>query len=207
MHAARSWTVLLIGGASGSGKTTIAERLGLALGIPWAQVDDFRLALQRATAPEQQPALHFFVDGAGAAREGIWELPPQTLCDGLIGVASVVSSALQDVVGHHVATRKPLIIEGDGIHPSVVAQFVDTAPHDAPVRAMFLAEDDEDALLLNTVARGRGNTGLSTEQRTQARMNALYGKWLAGEARRHGLPILLPRPYDTLLERILATLA
>ncbi len=203
LHTQRSWTVLLLGGSSGSGKTTIAERLGLALGVPWAQVDDFRLALQRTTTPEQQPALHFFVDETGAAREGIWALPPQTLRDGLISVASVVSSALQEVVGHHVATRKPLIIEGDGIHPAFAAQYAGDTPGGSPIRAVFLVEDDEEILLANMVGRGRGGVGPAAVQRTQARMNALYGKWLADEARRQGLSVLPPRPYDTLLKHSL----
>lgn len=40
------WTVLLIGGPSGRGKTTAARRIGTRLGVPWLQVDDLRLALQ-----------------------------------------------------------------------------------------------------------------------------------------------------------------
>lgn len=34
----RRWTVLLIGGSSGVGKTIVARELGLQLGVPWAQV-------------------------------------------------------------------------------------------------------------------------------------------------------------------------
>ncbi len=42
-----AWDVLLIGGTSGIGKTTIARQLGLQLGLPWLQVDDLRLALHQ----------------------------------------------------------------------------------------------------------------------------------------------------------------
>lgn len=55
-------TVLLIGGASGTGKSTVAHQLGLQPGIPWLQVDDLRLALERSrvTLPENTAALYFF---------------------------------------------------------------------------------------------------------------------------------------------------
>ena len=51
-----AWTVLLIGGISGAGKTTVARQLGLHLGLPWLQVDDLRLALQRSRATLPQRA-------------------------------------------------------------------------------------------------------------------------------------------------------
>lgn len=39
---------------------------------------------------------------------------------------------------------------------------------------------------------------------TQARMNALYGDWLAAEANRLGLPVVPALPWDLLLARLLA---
>ena len=44
----------------------LAEQFGIA----WAQVDDFRLTMQRVTTPEEQPALHFFT-----ATEHVWRGP------------------------------------------------------------------------------------------------------------------------------------
>ncbi len=57
----RDWTVLLIGGHSASGKTVVAERIGLPLGVHWMMVDDLRLAFQRARArlPTGGNALYF----------------------------------------------------------------------------------------------------------------------------------------------------
>ena len=39
-----NWMVLLIGGSSGVGKTSVANLLGLRFGASWLQVDDVRLA-------------------------------------------------------------------------------------------------------------------------------------------------------------------
>jgi hypothetical protein len=69
------WRVLLIGGHSGAGKSTVAERLARRHGTAWLMVDDLRLALQRSRAvlptPEATAALHF------DKRPGWWRVPPE----------------------------------------------------------------------------------------------------------------------------------
>ena len=50
------WTVLLIGGPSGAGKTILAKQVGLHFGISWLEVDDLWLVLLRSRVilPEGQ---------------------------------------------------------------------------------------------------------------------------------------------------------
>ena len=55
-----NWDVLLIGGHSTSGKSTVGRQLGRRFAVPVSQVDDYRLILQRATNPGQVKGLHFF---------------------------------------------------------------------------------------------------------------------------------------------------
>ncbi len=114
--------------------------------------------------------------------------------------------ALDVVIRHHVATDKPLVIEGDGILPSLIARpTVREYVAGGQARAVFLVEPDESAILNNMLARGRGFEARTTdEQRTEARAKWLYGQWLTEEAQRYGLPVLEPRPWDTLTERTLA---
>ncbi len=197
-----AWRVLLIGGNSGSGKTTVASQLGRRFGVAWAQVDDFRLALQRVTTPTDRPALHFFVT------ERVWDLPAERLCVGLIGTAEVVSEAIRVVIAHHVLTPHPLILEGDGLTPAVAAAHMyadaETRGH---VRAVFLCEDDEEVLLGSMLARGRGfRERNEAEQRTQGRASRLYGQWLRAECERHRIPVLPARPRETILGRVLTDL-
>ena len=75
------------------------------------------------------------------------------------------------------------------------------------MRAVFLVEPDEERILSNLRARGRGfdEWGLE-EQRAFAHASWLYGEWLAREAHAYNLPVLGVRPYESLLERILAVL-
>jgi hypothetical protein len=42
------------------------------------------------------------------------------------------------------------------------------------------------------------------ETRLEAHAKWFYGQWLADEAHHAGLPVLEPRPWSTLLERIMA---
>ena len=197
------WFVLLIGGPSGVGKSTAAERLGRRLGAPWLQVDDFRLALQRsrATLPEDTPALYFFEE-----TPDLWRLPPACLRDALIAVGKVMSPAIEVVIENHVDQRNPAILEGDGILPSLFARpSVRRRTAAGHVRAVFVIEPEEGAMLDNMRARGRGLVGRSgAELRAEARAKWLHGRWLAAEAPRHGLPVVESRPWATLAERILA---
>jgi 2-phosphoglycerate kinase len=56
------WKVLLLYGASGTGKSMAAAEIGRRYGIAWMQVDDLRLALQysRVTLPHRTEQLYYF---------------------------------------------------------------------------------------------------------------------------------------------------
>lgn len=158
------------------------------------QVDDVRLALQRATDPVRLSALHFFV-----ATPDVWQQPPETLRDRLVDVAEVVSSALESIIEHHVATARPLVIAGDGVLPELARR--------EGVRAIFLYERDEAEIARTMRARARGFDERSQrEQRAQVRLNRAFGEWLRGRAERSGIPPVEARPRDTLLERALAVI-
>lgn len=52
--------------------------------------------------------------------------------------------------------------------------------------------------------RARGITNMAeSELRTEASAKWLFGRWLAEQAAQRDLPILAPRPWDTLTDRIL----
>jgi 2-phosphoglycerate kinase len=197
----QSWLVLLIGGLSASGKTVAAKRFGLSLGVPWMQVDDLRLAFQRAHAslPSGTDALYFFLD-----TPNVWRRQPEELRDALIAVGDVMSAPLEVVIEHHVDTATPLIVEGDGILPSLLFRpSVRERAAKGAVRAVFLVEPDEPAILRNMLDHGRGTaTQAREESRTEARAKWLFGQWLAEKAMGYGLPVIEPRPWETLAARI-----
>lgn len=198
--AGNDWSVLLIGGGSGVGKTTLAPLLASKFGLGCSLADDFRLTLQRMTTPEQQPALHYFV-----ATKDVWDEPPEALCERLIEVGKVVSWSLEVVVAHHLLINVPIVLEGDGILPSLAAQHSFAGfDIESGVRSVFLYEPEENVIRDSMIARGRGFQDNSpTHQNTQVRVSWLYGQWIREEAERLGLPVLEARPWATLPDRII----
>ncbi len=201
MAERRGWTVLLIGGPSGVGKTIAAQEIARRFGVAWFQVDDLRLALQRSrvTLPEGTDALYFFEETPDVRR-----LSPERLRNGLIAVGAVMSPAIEVVIENHVDQHVPVVIEGDGILPSLLGrESVLLRAVGGQVRAVFVVESDEDAIYATIVARGREMAGWSEEEvRADARAKWLYGQWLTDEARCYGVPVLEPRPWETVIERL-----
>ena len=106
------------------------------------------------------------------------------------------------------ATRAPLILEGDTIVPELAVKqvFADLSVEDQ-VRSVFVVEADESAIWRNLMERGRSVAQLSAKQlQTQARFSWLYGQWLQREAHRYGLPVISAQPRETLVRRIVETL-
>ncbi|MDP9311782.1 MAG: hypothetical protein M3R24_13030 [Chloroflexota bacterium] len=190
----------MIGGHSGVGKTTVAQHLARVLGTGLGHVDDFRLVLERLTTSVQQPALHALL----TLEQSMISSPTQ-LRDALIAVARTMSYALEIVIANHVATNAPMVLEGDGLLPELAAQRV-YADVDAAhsVRTIFLIEDDEQVLFHNMIARQRGLERLPVAvQRHRVHASWLYGQWLKTEAHHHNIPIVPPRPWHTLVNRVL----
>ena len=97
------------------------------------------------------------------------------------------------LIGGHSATGKTIVSERIG--PAVI-------------RAVFLVESDESTILESVVQRGREMAGLTQDDLANgARAKWLFGQWLAQEAARYDLPIVEPRPWDTLVERLIDRLA
>lgn len=170
-----NWAVLLIGGSSGVGKTTLARRIGRQLGRSVVHVDDLRLALQHSRV--------HLPDAAGTAAlncfweaPDVWQYPPADLRDALIAVGSALAPAIEVVAANHIdqAEMGPIVIEGDNIVTALVARPMIHERATATsrrVRGLFLVEPDEGTLLANSMARGRHGFGQTeAEQRTEARV-------------------------------------
>lgn len=176
--------VLLIGGPSGVGKTTAAAEVARRLAVPWLMVDDLRLALGRSgvSVPDADAVLTFDAPG------------------GLVALGELMTPAIEVVVENHVDQGYPVVIEGDGILPSLFDRdSVRTRVARRLAYVVFLDEPDEDALHANMLARRRG-----LSSREHAHKSFRFGQWIRTEAERRGLPIVIARPWHTLPDRILA---
>lgn len=196
---ARSWEVLLFGGASGTGKTSVSYRLARHFDVALTEVDDFQVILECMTTPEQQPVLHYW-----RTHPDPGSLTAEQIVEQQIAVGQVMTPALAAVIANHLETRTPIILEGDFILPALAAQptFAGLAQNNT-VRGVFLYEPDEAQLLVNFLQR-EPERGL---QHKRARVSWLYGLWLKEQAEQYGLPVIPARPWDSVFERIVAALA
>jgi 2-phosphoglycerate kinase len=186
--------VLLLGGASGVGKSAVSYRLARHFGVGLTEVDDFQVLLERMTTPEQQPSLHFW-----RTHPAPHTLSAEHIFEQGLTVGQAMAPGLEAVIGNHLESGTPVVLEGDFIHPALAAQeaFAGFA-NDGRVRAVFLDEPDEGQLLANFLKREPE----ASPQATRARVSWLYGRWLRTEADRFGLPVVPARPWDTVFERV-----
>ena len=186
------WRVLLIGGASGTGKSSLSYALARHFGVNVTEIDDLRTAVKSSSTAEQHPVLHYWdthPEAVSWSAERILELHRS--------VCRVLEPAVGAVVADHVAGT-PVILEGDYLLPEGAANLVRECPS-GTVRAVFLVEDSEAQLVRNFASREPEGG----EQYGRARVSRLFGEWLQSECDRLGLVALPARPWETLLGRTL----
>lgn len=194
----RTWQVLLLGGASGTGKTAVSYRLARHFGVGLTEVDDFQVLLETMTTPEQQPALHFWRTHPAPHTLSADEIFTQGL-----QIGRVMAPGLEAVIANHLESDAPVVLEGDFIHPAVAARASYAGqPNDGRVRGVFLHEPDEQQLVANYLQREPA----AGPQTVRARVSWLYGRWLKAECERLGVPMLAARPWETVMERVLHAL-
>jgi 2-phosphoglycerate kinase len=193
----RRWDVLLIGGASGVGKTRVSYRLARNFDVGITEIDDFHVILERMTTPEQQPAIHFFRTDPGA----FFRLDDEGKLASAIRYAEEMAEPLEYVIANHLDGGAPVVLEGDFLLPSLaVRPAYDGIPAAGRVRAFIVYEEDEEQIGRNYLAReGEPQPG-------RARASWRHSEWLRQEAERLGVPTLASRPWDTVFERALALL-
>jgi 2-phosphoglycerate kinase len=194
----RTWDVLLIGGASGTGKTSISYRIAQHFGVGITEVDDFHELLLRMTTPEQQPALHFWNTHPEAVH-----LPAEKIVEQGWDVRAALHPGLEAVIANHLESRVPIILEGDFIQPALAAQTTyGDEPNNGRVKGVFLIEPDEAQLTRNFLLR-EPEEG---DQSGRARVSWLQNQWYMREASRLGVPTVLARPWEDVFERVLKTI-
>ncbi|MFF7588322.1 AAA family ATPase [Kitasatospora purpeofusca] len=198
----RTWELVLLGGASGVGKSVAAARIAGATGAFVVEFDDVVSAVQELTTAEQHPALHHF-DGPTAPErpEDTW--PPDRVLELQIATAEALEPAALGVVRNRLTVPVPAVIEGDYLTPAVCARAVALGRATGrDVRAVFLHEGDAERIAANYAEREPA----SGDQTGRAEVGARYSHWLAEEALRYALPVVDCRPWGTLAERLDAAL-
>ncbi len=194
----RSWQVLLIGGPSGVGKSSISYRLARHFGVGITEIDDFMEVLKVMTTPEQQPILHYWDTHPEAA-----QLSPKEIVKLTVAVGEVMLPAVEAVITNHLLSFTPVVLDGDYLLPALAAQsHFSGIPNAGQVRALFLYEPDEAQITANFRLR----EPQEGDQSFRAHISWLYGEWLKLAAETVGVTVVPARPWETLFERVLAAL-
>ena len=186
----RNWDILIIGGASGSGKTSISLPLARYWGVDLVRVDDFQVLLKALATHESLPDLHFEVTHPQYRTFG-----PEESLRLLINIGRSLMPGLAAVVDDHITENIPMILEGDFILPEFAASF------DNPrVKSVFIYEPSREQILQNYCTRE------GAWQPYRADGSFAYGNWLNENCHTLGIPIVEARPWDNLMERVLSIL-
>ncbi len=181
------------------GKTSVSYRLARHFGAGITEVDDFQALLERMTTREQQPAIHFWRTHPAPEQLSVAETVRHLLEQG-----EAMMPGLEGVIANHLETSTPLVLEGDFLLPRLAAQasFSGLASG-GRVRGVVLHEPDEQQFVANYLSREPE----SGPQVRRAHVSWLHGLRLREEAEKHGLPVVLARPWDTVLERLIAAVS
>ncbi len=192
MNTERNWTVLLIGGASGIGKSSIAYEIARFYGVNVLEVDDIYLSVETVTTKENYPMVHYWKSGVNFKDVGI---------DGnvkwLIDVSKELIPVLKGLVYRHIEDKVPIIIEGDFINPEFTQSF-----ESPEVKSIFVQESDLNQILQNYLSREGG-----VLQQYRAEISIAYGKWIADTCNQKGIHLVESRPWKTALTRVIECLS
>ena len=192
MNNDRNWTVLLIGGPSGTGKSSIAYQIAQHYGVNVLEVDDIHLSVEAVTTKEQYPTIHYWSTGVNWMDIGV-----EGNVNWLIDVSKEMMPVLKALVNRHLEDKLPIIIEGDFIHPEI------TKILDCPeVKTIFVTEENLDQIVQNYQLREGGDL-----QHYRAEISIAYGKWIKSYCNQNGITMLEARPWATSLTRALEMLS
>ena len=183
------WDVLLIGGASGTGKTSISYRLAQQFGVGITEVDDLHLVLETMTTPAQQPILHYW-----ATKPESVEMLAQEILDLHISVCRVLAPALLAVINNHVVERTAIILEGDYILPELLLQWREQNPARRIGCAPSSCTSRTSRQIIRNFLQREPDEG---EQQGRAHVSRLFGNWLHHECIRDNIPVVSARPWAT----------
>ncbi len=208
MHSGRP-LIVLIGGATGAGKSTVATEVAHLLGIVRTQSTDMLREVMRMMIPERLlPVLHASSFNAGdllpVTGSSTDEIESQ-VAGGYLTQSELLSVPCEAVVQRALRERVSLILEGVHVHPGLLEHMETTG--DAVVVMVTLAVLKREHLM----ARLSGRLA-SAPQREESRHLERFEKiwrlqsFLLSEADRAGIPILVNNSTEGATNLIMKTI-
>jgi len=190
--------LILLGGAAGAGKSTTARALARELDAGWLQLDTIWVALHGVFPPDSPESQLLRVDERVRDRQD----PVEAIVEHHIETSRFVCRALPGALEFELQSHETLVADGSWILPGFVAGL---SMPGATVSAMLIHEPDIHEVRIAMDSRKETKMVAPWDARS-VEVSWRYGNWLASEATKHRLPVVLARPRETLLERARAIL-
>jgi 2-phosphoglycerate kinase len=184
--------ILLIGGCTGTGKSTVAAEMALRLDIGRTQSTDIlREVMRLFVSAESAPELHastFAVWRVRGADSGTDSRVTSSLVDGFRAQVDRLAVAIDGVIDRSVKERASTIIEGIHVHPAYREHL---AHHDAVLIPILITVPSRDELKRHFVRRG----GHAPSRAASYYLENFESIWrlqahLMEEAARCGVPVI-----------------
>jgi 2-phosphoglycerate kinase len=190
--------LLLIGGSAGSGKSTVARSVASQLHAGWVQLDTIWVALKVAAGPGTPAYDALAVDQRLESEQD----SDEAIVAALVAAATAVCDVLHEVFAFELETHDVLVADGAWLLPSFVARL---ELDDTDVAAVYLNHASPTSLATALAPRLADGRRQARHDRIDRRLWK-YGEWVEAGARRYGLPVLNPLPFETLDARVRSAL-
>lgn len=201
--------IVLIGGTTGVGKSTIATEVAHRLGITRiSSTDSIREVMRGIFTPDLMPAIH---ESAFDAWRGLRVPVPQGANPVIVGFreqTAVVSTGINALIGRAVLEGVSMVVEG--VH--LVPGYLDPRKfQNARVVQLVIGVDDEESHLSHFYIREAQTDGNRPHARYRANFANIrvLGQYIEDLAREHGIPVVyshqLDRTVADVLEHVVAT--
>ena len=181
--------ILLVGGATGTGKSTVATDIAYRLGITRVTSTDFvRQTMRAFFSQEFMPAIHHSSFEAGRATAGDEDDGNQAVIDGfmeqtrevLVGVRAAIERALQE--------GWSMVLEGVHLVPGILSKEIEGAL----VVECVLAIDDAEAHASHFWIRDNDSEGVRPYEKYLDCFDdiRLIQTYIRGRAHKHGVPVI-----------------
>jgi len=195
--------IVLIGGTTGVGKSTIATEIAHRLGITRiSSTDSIREVMRGIFTRDLMPAIH---ESAFNAWQGLRVPVPEGANPVIVGFreqTAVVTTGVKALIDRAVLEGDSLVIEG--IH--LVPGYLDPSSFaDARVAQLVIGVEDEESHLSHFYIREVQTEGSRPLDRYRANFASirLLGTYIQGLARDHGIPVIMSHQLDKTVAQVL----
>ncbi len=188
----RTFDILLIGGASGVGKSHISYQLSKIYSMNVVQVDDFQCIVEHFTKEEDYPVFHYWNNHLEEARKQ----PMEKKLEIMINYANELSGVLELVIKNHLEEDRPMILEGDFISPLLCKKLLKNNEIKTRIKCLYIIENDKEQIIQNYLTRE------GSIQADRSELSLRYNNWIKEQIEGTEIIAVESTPWETTINRI-----